>query len=488
MLLRTTFGLFAAAIIFVPGTANAAGLDGAALSWPWALPFAGILLSIALGPLLFTSAWHHHYGKFAFVWATLTLAPMAALYGADTALAALVHALLGDFLGFIAILFALYVVAGGILVTGSLRGTPLVNAGMLAFGTLIASVVGTTGAAMILIRPLLRANGERFNNVHVVVFFIFLVGNIGGALSPLGDPPLFIGFLNGVDFFWPAKHLWLQTAFAAGCVLAVFVIIDTWFYFGDRKITPVDAPTPTPLRVHGVVNLLLLVLVVAAVIDSALWKPGISFTVYGTVLELQNLARDAVLILAALLSLWLTPDEHREANGFSWGPILEVALLFAGIFVCAVPVLAMLAAGHDGAFAWLLAAVTGADGQPHLTAYFALTGILSAILDNAPTYLVFFKLAGGNAANLMGPLAGVLAAISMGAVYMGALTYIGNAPNFMIYAIATERGIRMPSFFGYLVWSVVILGPVFFGVAWFFIMDGSLSSLWTGLLQFHLPQ
>jgi Na+/H+ antiporter NhaD/arsenite permease-like protein len=482
-------GLFAAVLVFVPGAANAAALNGAALHWVWALPFAGILLSIALGPLLFKSFWHHHYGKFAFVWATLTLAPMAALYGADTALAALVHALLGDYLGFIAILFALYVVAGGILVTGALRGTPLVNAAILAFGTVIASVVGTTGAAMILIRPLLRANAERFNNVHVVVFFIFLVGNIGGALSPLGDPPLFIGFLNGIDFFWPAKHLWLQTAFAAGCVLAVFVVIDAWFYFGDRKVAPVGEAAPhVAIRVRGIVNLLLLVLIVAAVIDSALWKPGISFSVYGTVLELQNVARDAVLIVAALLSLWLTPDEHREANGFTWEPILEVALLFAGIFVCAVPVLAMLAAGHDGAFAWLLGAVTAADGQPHLVAYFWLTGVLSAILDNAPTYLVFFKLAGGNTTDLMGPLSGVLAAISMGAVYMGALTYIGNAPNFMIYAIATERGIRMPSFFGYLVWSVVILGPVFAAVSYFFIMDGSLSSLWSSLLQLHLPQ
>lgn len=202
--------LFTVVAVLAPGVAQAASpdgasLDGASLSWPWALPFAGVLLSIALGPLAFPRFWHHHYGKIAFVWATLTLAPMAALYGKDVALAALSHALLGDYLGFIAILFALYVVAGGILVAGALRGTPLVNAGLLAFGALIASVVGTTGAAMILIRPLLRANAARLHNVHVVVFFIFLVGNIGGALSPLGDPPLFIGFLNGVDFFWPAK-------------------------------------------------------------------------------------------------------------------------------------------------------------------------------------------------------------------------------------------------------------------------------------------
>ena len=458
----------------MPGTADAATLDGATLegatlSWPWALPFIGILATIALGPLAFARFWHRHYGKLVFVWATLTLAPMAALRGADIALAALAHALFADYLGFIAILFALYVVAGGILVAGTLRGTPLVNAALLAFGTLIASVVGTTGAAMILIRPLIRANAARLNNVHVVVFFIFLVGNIGGALSPLGDPPLFIGFLNGVDFFWPARHLWQPTAVAAGGVLAVFVIVDLWFYRQDRRVTLVGEPERTPLRLRGTVNLLFLALIIAAVVASAVWSPGVTFTVYGTPLALQDLARDALLVATALASLWVTPDEHRAANGFTFEPILEVAILFAGIFVCAVPVLAMLDAGRDGAFAWLLTAVTAHDGSPHQVAYFWLTGILSAFLDNAPTYLVFFKLAGGNPAELMGPLAGALAAISMGAVYMGALTYIGNAPNFMIYAIATERGIKMPSFFGYMVWSIVVLAPVLAAVTYLFV-------------------
>jgi Na+/H+ antiporter NhaD/arsenite permease-like protein len=454
----------------MPEAADAATLDGATLSWLWALPFAGILLTIAFAPLLFRKFWHHHYGKLAFVWAALTIVPLAALRGVDAAAAALAHALVADYVGFICILFALYVVAGGILVAGTLRGTPLVNTALLAFGTLIASIVGTTGAAMILIRPLLRANAARRHNVHVVVFFIFLVGNVGGALSPLGDPPLFIGFLNGVDFLWPAQNLWRPTAFVAGCVLALFVVADVWFTIKDRRAAPVgEAGPPAPLRVRGIVNLLLLALIVGAVIDSALWNPGITFTIYGTPLPLQDLARDAVLILAALLSLWLTPDEHREANGFTFEPIVEVAILFAGIFICAVPVLAMLDAGRDGAFAWLLAAVTAHDGSPHLMAYFWLTGILSAILDNAPTYLVFFKLAGGNAPDLMGPLASLLAAISMGAVYMGALTYIGNAPNFMIYAIATERGIKMPSFFGYMVWSIVVLVPVFAAVTYLFV-------------------
>jgi len=459
----------------LPGAARAAtsggaALDGASLAWPWLLPFAGILLTIAAGPLLFPRLWHRHYGKFVFVWTVLAIAPLAALHGVDAACGALAHALLGDYLGFIALLFALYVVAGGILLTGTLRGTPLVNTSILAFGTLIASIVGTTGAAMILIRPLLRANAARLNNVHVVVFFIFLVGNIGGALSPLGDPPLFIGFLNGVDFFWPARHLWQPTVFAAGCVLALFVVMDVWFHFRDRRAAPVgEAAERTPLRVQGAVNFLLLALIIAAVIDSAVWRPGIHFTVFGTALALQNLARDALLILAALASLWLTPNAQRAANGFSFEPILEVAVLFAGIFVCAVPVQAMLDAGHGGAFNWLLTAVTRHDGTPHAVAYFWLTGILSAILDNAPTYLVFFNLAGGNAADLIGPLSSALAAISMGAVYMGALTYIGNAPNFMIYAIATERGVKMPSFFGYMVWSIVVLLPLFVAMTYLFV-------------------
>jgi Na+/H+ antiporter NhaD/arsenite permease-like protein len=467
---RTIIRLGVAAIFLAPATARAAELDGASLTWPWELPFAGILLTIALGPLAFPRIWHHHYGKFAFVWAALTIVPLAALRGVDTGLHALVHALIDDYLGFIAILFALYVVAGGILVSGTLRGTPLSNAITLAFGTLIASVVGTTGAAMILIRPLLRANAGRLHNVHVVVFFIFLVGNIGGALSPLGDPPLFIGFLRGIDFFWPLRALWLPTLFVAGCVLALFITVDLCFHRQDRRVVALDAPKAEPLRVHGLINILLLAVIVGAVIVSAVWSPGVAFDLYGTPLTLQDLTRDAVLFATALLSLWLTPDEHREANGFTFEPILEVALLFAGIFVCAVPVLAMLAAGHDGAFAPLVAAVTAHDGTPHDVAYFWLTGVLSAILDNAPTYLVFFKLAGGNPAELMGPLASTLAAISMGAVYMGALTYIGNAPNFMIYAIATERGVKMPSFFGYLAWSVVVLVPLFVAVTYLFVL------------------
>ena len=443
-----------------PHAAEAApALPGAAMGWAWAMPFLGILLSIATGPLLFPQIWHNHYGKIACGWAVLTLLPLAFTFGAPAALAAFVHAAVAEYLSFIVLLFALYVAAGGILVTGTLRATPWTNAGILAFGAAIASLVGTTGAAMILIRPLIRANAGRARNAHVVVFFIILVANIGGALTPLGDPPLFVGFLRGVSFFWTAQHLWLQTAIVALLVLAMFVALDLWI---ARSEPPARSDQPSePIGIHGLINIAVIAATVAAILLSAAWQPGIAFDFYGTKVELQNLLRDLVLALLALASLWLTRDEHRAANGFTFEPIREVAILFAGIFVAIIPVMAMLEAGPEGTFAFLLQAVTAKDGLPHEAAYFWLTGILSAFLDNAPTYLVFFELAGGDAEALMGPLAGTLAAISMGAVYMGALTYIGNAPNLMVYAIASEAGVRMPSFFGYLLWAACVLVPLF---------------------------
>jgi Na+/H+ antiporter NhaD/arsenite permease-like protein len=451
-------------------TAQTATLDGSMLRWPWALPFIGILLTIAIGPLLFPKLWQRHYGKLAFVWAALAVVPLAALYDISTALAAFLHTMLADYMSFIVLLFALYVVAGGILVTGNLRGTPLVNIAILSLGTLMASLVGTTGAAIILVRPLLRANAARLHNAHVIVFFIFLAANIGGALTPLGNPPLFVGFLHGVDFFWTAQHLLAPSAVTAGLVLVVFVVVDVWLYRKDRKVTTVgEARPPVTLGVRGKINFLLIAGIVAAILASAMWQPGIGFDVHGTMLELQNLVRDCLLVLIAVLSLVLTPNEHREANGFTWEPIAEVAILFAGIFACVIPVLAMLKAGPAGSFSWLLAAATSQDG-PNNAAYFWLSGALSAFLDNAPSYLVFFELAGGDPNALMGPLGSTLAAISMGACYMGALTYIGNAPNLMIYAIAVERGIKMPSFFGFMVWSGVVLLPVFGLITWLFVV------------------
>ncbi len=433
-------------------------LDGASMAWPWALPFVGILLSIAVGPLLFPKVWHAHYGKIVLAWAVLTIAPLAVFQGGAVALATVLQVILSDYVSFILLLFALYTVAGGILISGSIRTSPWTNVGIVALGTVMASLVGTTGASLILVRPLIRANERRRHNVHVIIFFILLAGNIGGALTPFGDPPLFVGFLHGVDFLWPAQNLWLQTVIVSVLVLAIFVIVDLWLF---RYETTQAQPLSEPLRLRGLVNFVLFGAIIAAILGSATWKPGIAFHVYAVNVELQNVLRDGVLVLIAIVSLLLTRDEHRATNGFSWEPIREVAILFAGIFVAIAPVMAMLQAGSAGAFAFLLRAVTAHDGSPHEAAYFWLTGGLSAFLDNTPTYVVFFELAGGDPKQLMGPLAGTLASISMGAVYMGALTYIGNAPNLIVRSIAQQRGIEMPNFFAYMLWAGLVLIPLF---------------------------
>jgi Na+/H+ antiporter NhaD/arsenite permease-like protein len=458
--------------LLMPMPALAAeGLDGAALSLWWALPFIAILLCIATGPLFYAHVWERHYGKFALVLGALIVVPLYLTHDPGVATATIAHTAFLEYIPFILLLLALFTTAGGIYLEGNLRGGPLVNTILLGIGTLMASVVGTTGAAMIMIRPLIRANDNRRINSHVVIFFIFLVANIGGSLSPLGDPPLFLGFLKGVDFFWTTQHLAIETFTVASIVLAVFIVLDVALARFERgqKLAVKRDPTPdAPLRLHGTVNFLLIGVVIAAILMSAWWKPGIVFGIAGVDVELQNILRDLIFVAVTVASIAVTRDKDRAANGFTWGPIKEVAILFAAIFACIVPVMAMLQAGSHGPFASLLELVTRPDGSDNAAAYFWLSGALSSFLDNAPTYLVFFQLAGGDADLLMGAKAATLAAISSGAVFMGANTYIGNAPNFMVYAIAREGGVKMPSFFGYMLWSGVVLIPTFLLATWLF--------------------
>lgn len=445
-------------------------VDGKSLPLAFALPLVGLLASIAIFPLAAPHVWHRHYGKISAVWALLLLVPLAATQGPSAVAAEVAHAALLEYVPFVILLFALFTISGGLLVRGNLNGTPAVNTALLAVGTLLASVIGTTGASMVLIRPLLRANDHRRRNAHVVVFFIFLVSNIGGSLTPLGDPPLFLGFLQGVDFFWTTRHLGLETAFIVAILLPLFYVIDGWFQRREGVARPHDPTPDSRLGLDGLPNLLLLAGVVGAILVSGVWKPGVEFTILGAHVALQSVVRDAALVVLALVSLAITPTELRERNGFDWEPIVEVAKLFAAIFATLIPVLLILKAGRDGAAAPLVALVTDEAGAPRDEMYFWLTGILSSVLDNAPTYLVFFNLAGGDAQQLMGPLASTLAAISGGAVFMGAMTYIGNAPNFMVLAIARNRGVEMPSFFGYMAWSWAVLGPVFLLVTWTFFL------------------
>jgi Na+/H+ antiporter NhaD/arsenite permease-like protein len=435
------------------GAALAASYD-----LPWAIPFIGLLLTIALAPLLAPKLWHVHYGKLASLWAAAFLAPAAIQGGPaplfDSVLAVALH----EYLPFVLLLGTLFTVAGGLRITGTPRGTPGVNTTLLAIGTMIASMIGTTGAAMVMLRPLIRANRHRRHTAHVFVFFIFLVANVGGALTPLGDPPLFLGFLRGVPFLWPTVHLALPTLTLAGGLLAVFYAFDHYVH----RRGPVEEPDVLPeiekLGVEGGINLALLAATVGSVLLRGVWQGSPVIDVLGVPWELTDIVADALLVLIGVLSLVLTRPAVRAANEFEWGPMAEVAILFAAIFITLMPLSAMIGQGASGPAAPLVAGLF--DGAvPNDRVFYWLTGALSAFLDNAPTYLVFFGFAGGDAAQLTGPLASTLVAISAGAVYFGAMTYIGNAPNFMVKSIVESHGIRMPSFLGYLVWAAICLLP-----------------------------
>ena len=457
-------------LLMLGAPAQAAALDGSQLSPMWAVPFVGILLSIAIWPLAGPHVWHHHFGKIAAGWALLFLLPFAYVFGPGAAAAGLVHALLAEYLPFILLLTALFTVSGGIYIRGNLKGSPLLNTAMLAIGGMLASFMGTTGASMLLIRPLIRANDNRARNAHVVIFFIFIVSNIGGSLTPLGDPPLFLGFLKGVSFFWTLGHIIPETLLLTVVLLALFFALDSFFYRHEGAARPDPTPDTESFGFDGAINFALLAVVVGLVLMSGVWQPGVVFDVMGTEVGLPGLVRDLGLIAVTVVSLVLTPRAVHERNQFSWGPMQEVAKLFAGIFLTIIPVIAMLQAGVNGPFGAVVRAVTGSDGQPVPAMYFWATGTLSAFLDNAPTYLVFFNTAGGDAQALMTTMAPTLVAVSAGAVFMGANSYIGNAPNLMVKAIAEDRGVKMPSFFGYMAWSVGILVPLFAIMTWVFFV------------------
>jgi Na+/H+ antiporter NhaD/arsenite permease-like protein len=471
---RRAVGLFTSiGLLNWPALASAAEnvphLDGRSLGLIWCLPFVGILLSIALCPLLAPHFWHRHFGKVSLFWALTFVIPCAAVYGIELALFEALHVLLLDYLPFIILILTLFVIAGGILISGTLRGSPATNTGILAFGTMIASLVGTTGAAMVLIRPLIRANAARVHKTHIFVFFIFLVANIGGSLTPLGDPPLFMGFLRGVDFMWTVEHMFLPALVSAALLILLFYGLDRRAWRRETEaVRGSNQSSNGALQVRGLSNILWLAVVIGAVLMSGIWDTDVAIPVWHLAYPIDWFIRDLILIGLVLLSIKTTKSSVRMENAFTWAPIQEVAILFFGIFLTIVPVLAILKAGTHGALAPLAALVSDTNGQPIPAAYFWLTGVLSAFLDNAPTYLVFFNLAGGDAQALMGPLQTTLLAISCGAVFMGAVTYIGNAPNFMVKAICEEQGVRMPSFFGYMAWSIACLMPIFVLLTWLF--------------------
>jgi Na+/H+ antiporter NhaD/arsenite permease-like protein len=438
------------------------------------LPFAFMLLSIALWPLMAPRFWHHNFGRISLFWALSLAIPFTIAYKGD-AIYEILHILLADYVPFIILLWALYTVSGGILLRGTLVGTPLTNVILLSIGTFLASIMGTTGAAMLLIRPFLRANKARKNRTFMVVFFIFLVANIGGSLTPLGDPPLFLGFLHGVSFFWTFRlfpHMLTMVIF----LLAIYFSLDLYFYKKERHAARNSNPVAVPaiieerirLSLAGKHNFLLLAGIMGAVLFSGIVDWG-TLNTFGVHRGIQDWIRDLLLIVIGTLSMVTTSASIRQDNNFSWFPMQEVAYLFIGIFVTMIPCLLILKAGADGALSFI---VNGISAPAH---YFWVTGSLSGFLDNAPTYLTFFNTALGRffsgmteaqAVPLLMTEKGIyLEAISTGAVFFGAFSYIGNAPNFMVRSISEEAGTPMPSFFGYILrYAVIFLLPGFWMV------------------------
>lgn len=425
----------------------------------FALPFIGMLLSIALGPILLPQFWHHHYFKIALGWMGVCVVFLLGRFEALQVLEALNHTILHDYLPFVILIGALFIITSGIHLTIAGQGTPLTNVGVLAIGGVLASIIGTTGAAMLLIRPLLRLNSYRLKKDHIVIFFIFIVANIGGLLTPLGDPPLFLGYLKGINFTWTTVNLFIPWLMILVPLLIIFYALDRHLIEREPKSEAIERHAKDPtLKIEGLLNLIPLCGVVLVVWLSGVWDESPAITMIN--LKLSHALRDVLLITFALISWVTTPAKIRTENHFSWEPLGEVAKIFIAIFITIIPVIAMLHSGAEGPFAWLLAKANP-NGIPDINFYFWTTGLLSAFLDNAPTYLVFFHMAGGNAETLMTVLNQTLVAISCGAVFMGALSYIGNAPNFMVKSIAEKAGVKMPSFFGYMGWSFAVLIPLF---------------------------
>ncbi len=432
------------------------------------IPFAGMLLSIAIIPLIRPEWWEKKKPWVVLFWSLLFLIPFAVAYGLGTASERFLESIIGDYLTFIVLLFGLFCVTGNISLEGDIKGTPLTNTILLLLSALLSSWIGTTGASMLMIRPIIRANKYRPHKTQIAVFFIFLVSNIGGCLTPIGDPPLLMGFMRGVPFFWSLSLLPVMLM-NFGILLTAFFIIDTIFYNKDKKLGMsynIAKEDKKPIRLRGAHNIIYLVMIVVAVILSGILPTMPAFqNAEGEVIGLHILGEVSltvpaiieivIILIAAALSLITTKKEVREANHFSWDAIQEVAVLFVGIFVTMIPALLILKAKG------------GELGLTEPWQMFWATGALSSFLDNTPTYLVFMTTAGSLGAStgvstIVGTISQqMLMAISCGAVFMGANTYIGNAPNLMVKSIAEENGMKMPSFFGYMGWSLSCLIPVF---------------------------
>lgn len=422
----------------------------------WAVPFLGIIFSMSFLPLIAPNFWGKYGSFIPFGWTTLYLVAVSCFFGFKEIIPAIFEPLFNDYVSFIVQISSLYIVAGGIFIDFPKGKGPVFNTIFLFLGSLLAGWIGTTGAAMLLIRPFLRANAKRKYKVHLMVFFIFLIANIGGAATPLGDPPLFIGFLKGVDFFWFIQNLYPVLFCTIIALCGLFFIIDTILFKKETGHYEFKRDNVS-FFIKGNRNLFLLILILATVI---LCQFKGSFTLFGEHYNYSSVLRNTILCAISWLSLKSTHKTIREENGFSFAPIREVAEFFIAIFITVSPILSILSKGENGALAMIFNWIAP-GGEFILSKCFWASGLLSSVLDNAPTFLIFFHLASGNAMELMTSKASILSSFSISTVFMGALTYIGNAPNLMVRSISTNYGVKTPSFIGYMGWSIGILAPIF---------------------------
>jgi Na+/H+ antiporter NhaD/arsenite permease-like protein len=413
-------------------------------------------------PLLCPKFWNRYAGYVPLFWSAVYLLSICCFLDSSRMIPAIYEPIISDYMPFIILISSLYIVSGGIFISFSRGCGPLFNTGYLFFGSLIAGWIGTTGAAALLIRPFLRSNLGRKHTTHLMVFFIFLVANIGGAATPLGDPPLFIGFLKGIDFFWFIRKLHPILLGTITFLCAVFFIIDFILFRLDLGISYEKLEGPF-LKIQGLGNIVLIVLILLIVIFCNFSG---EFILGGETFSYSSILRNSLLFIISLISLKITPLEIREKNDFSFAPIREIAELFAGIFITVVPIIEILHQGTGGAFRWIFEWIAP-GGEYIADRCFWVSGILSAALDNAPTFLIFFHLTSGDPHVLMTLKSNILTAFSISTVFMGALTYIGNAPNLIVKSIAISHGIKVPSFLGYMGWSITILVPIFIVISYF---------------------
>lgn len=429
-------------------------------------PFAGLLLSMALLPLLAPTVWHKHMNKIVVLWVLAAMVPMGMNLGITATSHSIAHTIIKEYIPFIALISTLFIICGGIVIDFghvSTKNLPWINLGYLTLGTLLAGWIGTMGASMILIRPLIRANHWRRNYLYLVIAFIWLVANIGGALTPLGDPPLLLGFLHGIDFFWTVKALGPLMLVAITPILLGCWWLDR-YYLKRETTVPAATLQQAKFLLLGKSNFGLLALAVGNLLFSNHWPAWFNFDILGVAVTSNEVIRVAVFGTLMWVSWRYTNPMIHKYNEFIVAPLYEVIVLFIGIFVTLIPVLDIL--HQPDKIGPLLRWLYHADGTPNNLAYFWLTGLLSAFLDNAPTYLIFFHLAGGDPHQLMTTLGGTLTAISAGSVFMGAMSYIGNAPNLVIASIARQHQVPMPSFFGYVGISFGILGSLLFIISY----------------------